>query len=199
MFIPSVKRRSHAHYFAAGPKNTFAYAPDLGLDEVVIYRFDKDTAKLTPAGEANLEGGAGPRHMKFSKDGQFGYVLNELNLTVTTFRYDEKDGSLSEVATISTVPEGTDIKELSCAEIRVHPNGKFVYSSQRDLRTRKDDSEMGRNSLSVYRVSQEGTLQRVQTHFGGSENSPQLQSRSDRQVVAGGWSGFAGCAGLCGR
>ena len=164
---PSRQTRSHAHYFAAGPKNDFAYVPDLGLDEVVIYRFDEDTAELTSAGAAKLPGGSGPRHMKFSKDGQFAYVLNELNITVTTFRYNEEDGSLTEVATISAVPEETDKENFSCAEIRVHPNGKFVYTSQRDLRTKKDKSTLGRNSLSVYRVSQEGTLQRVQTISAG--------------------------------
>lgn len=165
--IPSRQSSSHAHYFAAGPKNQFAYVPDLGLDKVVIYRFDSETAKLTASGAGELAGGAGPRHMKFSKDGQFAYVLNELNLTMTTFRYDEKDGSLSEVATISTVPEGTDKEQMSCAEIVVHPSGKFVYSSQRDLRTRGDKSEVGRNSLSVYRVTEEGALQRTQTISAG--------------------------------
>ena len=164
---PKRQTRSHAHYIAAGPKNAFAYVPDLGLDEVKIYRFEEDTAKLIPEGEAKLAGGAGPRHMKFSKDGKFAYVLNELNITVTTFSYNEEDGTLSEVATISAVPEGTGKEELSCAEIRVHPNGKFVYTSQRDLRTRGSESALGRNSISVYRVSEEGIIQRVQTISAG--------------------------------
>ncbi|MGJ8725459.1 MAG: lactonase family protein [Roseibacillus sp.] len=165
--LPGRQSASHAHYFSAGPKNQFAYVPDLGLDKVVIYRFDDASAELTAAGAAELEGGAGPRHMKFSKDGKFAYVLNELNITVTTFRYNEEDGSLSEGATISAVPEGTDKEKLSCAEIVVHPNGKFVYTSQRDLQTRGENSPVGRNSLSVYRVSQEGTIQRIQTISAG--------------------------------
>ena len=165
--IASRQSSPHAHYFATGPKNKFAYAPDLGLDEVVIYRFDSETAELTASGAGKLEGGAGPRHMKFSKDGQFAHVLNELNLTVTTFRYDEKDGSLSEVATISAVPEDVSKEKMSCAEIVVHPSGQFVYTSQRDLETRGEGSPMGRNSLSVYRVTEEGTLQRIQTVSAG--------------------------------
>ena len=164
---PTRQKASHAHYFAAGPKNNFAYVPDLGLDQVVIYRFDGTTGELTPAGAGKLAGGAGPRHMKFSKDGKFAYVLNELNITVTTFRYDESDGSLTEVTTISAVPEGTDKDRLSCAEIVVHPSGQFIYTSQRDLRTRGDDSPIGRNSLSVYRVGEEGTIQRTQTISAG--------------------------------
>lgn len=164
---PTRQKGSHAHYFAAGPQNKFAYAPDLGLDQVVIYRFDPDTAELTPAGAGQLAPGAGPRHMKFSQDGKFAYVLNELNITVTTFRYDAEDGSLEEVATISAVPEGTDKEQLSCAEIVVHPSGKFLYTSQRDLRTRGEGSPLARNSLSLFRISREGTIQRTQTISAG--------------------------------
>lgn len=164
---PSRQKGSHAHYFAAGPKNKFAYVPDLGLDKVVIYGFDDASAELTAAGAAEVAGGAGPRHMKFSKDGKFAYVLNELNISVTTFSYNQEDGSLSEVATISAVPEGTDKEKLSCAEIVVHPNGKFVYTSQRDLNTRNDGSPLGRNSLSVYRVARDGGIQRIQTISAG--------------------------------
>ena len=158
---------SHAHYFTAGPKNRFAYAPDLGLDQVLIYRFEEESARLAPVGAAELAAGSGPRHMKFSQDGKFAYVLNELNLTVTTFSYNEEDGLLTEVETVSVVPEGSDKMRMSCAQIVVHPNGKFVYSSQRDLRTNKDASSLGRNSLSVYRVTEKGALQRVQTVSAG--------------------------------
>lgn len=165
--LPKRQERPHAHYFAAGPSNVFAYAPDLGMDQVVIYRFDSESAELTPAGAGVLEGGSGPRHMKFSKDGRFAYVLNELNLTVTVFAYDSGDGSLTEVETISTVPEETEKEKMSCAEIVVHPNGKFVYTSQRDLKTRGEGSPLGRNSLSVYRVTEKGTLQRIQTLSAG--------------------------------
>lgn len=164
--LPSRQSSSHAHYMAAGPKNKFAYVPDLGLDKVLIYSFE-ESAELTAAGAGVVAGGAGPRHMKFSKDGQFAYVLNELNITVTTFRYDSESGSLTEVATVSAVPEDTDIKRLSCAEIVVHPNGKFVYTSQRDLNARDEKDGLGRNSLSVYRVTDEGVLQRIQTISAG--------------------------------
>lgn len=153
----------HAHNCTVGPQNKFAYVPDLGLDAVKIYRFDQKSAELTAAGEAPVAPGGGPRHMKFSKDGRFAYVLNELNLTVTTFEYNAESGLLTAVDSVSTVAEGTDPAKMSCAEIRVHPNGKFVYTSQRDLNTRGADKALGRNSLSVYRVTGEGTLQRVQT------------------------------------
>lgn len=165
--VPGRQSGPHAHYFAAGPQNKFAYVPDLGLDKVLIYQFDAKSAKLTPAGAGVVAGGAGPRHMKFSHDGKFAYVLNELNLTVTTFEYDAESGALTEVATISTVAEGTEKEKMSCAEIVVHPSGKFVYSSQRDLRTNGEGSGLGRNSLSVYRVNEKGVLQRTQTISAG--------------------------------
>lgn len=166
---PKRQTGPHAHSFIAGPRNQFAYVPDLGLDKVLIYRFDPATAQLTAAGAGLLEAGAGPRHMKFSRDGKFAYVLNELSLSVTTFAYSKKDGSLQEVATVSVMPEGTDGAEMSCAEIRVHPNGRFVYTSQRDLRTRATNYRegLGRNSVSVFRVTGEGTLQRTQTISAG--------------------------------
>lgn len=166
---PQRQSGPHAHSFIAGPENQFAYVPDLGLDKVLIYRFDPATAQLTAAGAGLLEAGAGPRHMKFSRDGKFAYVLNELSLSVTTFAYSKKDGSLKEVATVSVMPEDADGAEMSCAEIRVHPNGRFVYTSQRDLRTRaaNDREGLGRNSLTVFRVTGEGTLQRTQTISAG--------------------------------
>lgn len=166
---PQRQTGPHAHYFAVGPQNQFAYAPDLGLDKVLIYRFDPATAQLTAAGAGLLEAGAGPRHMKFSQDGKFAHVLNELSLSVTTFSYSKKDGSLKELATVSVMPEGTDGADMSCAEIKVHPNGRFVYTSQRDLRTRgaKQRKGLGRNSISVFRVTGEGLLQRTQTISAG--------------------------------
>ncbi|MFC0019112.1 lactonase family protein [Roseibacillus persicicus] len=164
---PQRQKEAHAHYFAAGPHNQFAYVPDLGLDKVLIYRFEPETAALTAAGAGLTEAGAGPRHMKFSLDGKFAYVLNELNLTVTTFKHEKESGGLTALGTVSTMPEEAEKEKMSCAEIRVHPNGKFVYTSQRDLRTNPEGSPLGRNSISVYRVTREGTLQRVQTISAG--------------------------------
>ena len=166
---PRRQKAPHAHYFTAGPKNQFAYVPDLGIDQVKIYRLDAETAELTPAGAGQLEGGAGPRHMKFSADGQFAYVLNELSLSVTTFAIGQEDGSMTAVDTVSVLPEDGDGEKVTCAEIRVHPNGRFVYTSQRDLRTKPSDYEggIGRNSLSVFQVTEEGTLERIQTISAG--------------------------------
>ena len=167
--VHSRQKGPHAHYFGVGPQNQYAYSPDLGLDKVLIYRFDPESAKLTAAGAGLLEAGAGPRHMKFSKDGQFAFVLNELSLTVTSFAYDKEDGSLTSIGSVPVMPAEEDRERVTCAEILVHPNGRFVYTSQRDLRTGsdKDIENLGRNSISVFSINEDGTLEHVQTISAG--------------------------------
>ena len=71
--------------------------------------------------------------MKFHPSGKFAFVLNEISLSVTTFRYDAEQGTLTAIETVPTVPEDQKAKEqtVSCSEIRVHPNGRFVYAANR--------------------------------------------------------------------
>lgn len=130
----------HAHYVSASPDNRFVLAADLGIDKVMIYRFGE--GKLTPNDPpfAALAPGAGPRHFAFSPNGKFLYVTNELNSTVTAFAWDGRSGKATELQTISTLP--SDWKEWnSTAEILVHPNGKFLYVSNR-----------GRNSIALFAI-----------------------------------------------
>jgi 6-phosphogluconolactonase len=112
--------------------NRYLFVPDLGLDKVMIYRFDDRSGKLTANGESSvsLKPGAGPRHFKFHVTGKWGYVINELDSTVTSFTYDNSLGALKEVQTISTLPADFSGKN-SCAEIEVAPSGNFVYGSNR--------------------------------------------------------------------
>jgi 6-phosphogluconolactonase len=159
---PQRQKQPRAHSFVAGPGNRFAYAADLGIDRVVIYRFDSETAQLARVGEGRLAPGAGPRHFKFSASGKQLYVLNELDLTVTVFDRDIESGMLSEKATVSVLPEETRREGISCSEIRVHPSGDFVVTAQRDLETNAKDT-LGRNSLSVFRVTDDGSLKRLAT------------------------------------
>lgn len=146
----------HAHSMYSGPNNRFAYAPDLGIDQVKFYAFGKD-GKLTDKGGFKTPAGAGPRHMKFGRSGDFAYVLNELSLTVSVFARDKKSGQLTIMETVSVFPEGTDGAEMSCSEIRVSSDGRFLYTGNRDLRNEK------RDSVSVLAVSDDGTLKHVQT------------------------------------
>lgn len=122
----------HAHQILPDPANRLALVCDLGLDKVLLYRLSPDTAKLTahePA-FASVATGAGPRHLAFHPDGRAVYVINEMALTMTAFSYDAKRGSLTEMQTISTLP-GDRTAKGSCAEVEVHPSGKFLYGSNR--------------------------------------------------------------------
>jgi 6-phosphogluconolactonase len=131
--VPGRQDASHAHWSGRSPDNRFAFVPDLGLDKVVIYEFDAAGSRLTPHGYGELPAGSGPRHMKFHPNGKWAYVLNEISLTITLFMYDAEKGVMTPVETVATVPDELKAKEktVSAAEIRIHPNGKFVYSSNR--------------------------------------------------------------------
>ena len=121
----------HAHSINLDPANKFAFAADLGLDKVLIYRFDGAKGTLTandpPAGV--VAPGSGPRHFAFHPSGKYAFVNNEMTSSVTSFAYDPVRGSLTEIQTLSTLPEPTPGN--STAETVVHPSGKFVYVSNR--------------------------------------------------------------------
>jgi 6-phosphogluconolactonase len=115
------------------PNNRFALAADLGLDKILIYRLDLEAGKLTPNPEqpwARVKAGAGPRHLAFHPNGRFVYVINELDSTMTAFAYDGDRGTLKEIQTLSTLPEEFQGRS-HCADVHVHPSGKFVYGSNR--------------------------------------------------------------------
>ncbi len=128
----SRQKAPHAHSILPSPDNRFVMAADLGCDKLFVYRFDANAGSLTPhePAYAELKPGAGPRHFDFHPNGQFVYVINELDLTVTAFRYDADAGRLEEIHTLSTLP-GEIQPGYSCAQIRVHPSGKFLYGSNR--------------------------------------------------------------------
>lgn len=127
------EKKSHAHWSGFSPDNRFALFPDLGLDKIVIYKHNADTASIVPHGAGSVPAGSGPRHMKFHPNGKWVYVLNEHTVTVTHFDYDAKSGELTERRTIPAVPKSELDKEVtySGSEIRIHPSGKFVYSANR--------------------------------------------------------------------
>ncbi|MDF7823836.1 lactonase family protein [Pontiellaceae bacterium B12227] len=147
---PERQKKPYAHSILTNPDNTYAYAADLGIDKIMIYKLNPDEGTLTPAGEAVVPGGSmGPRHMKWNDKGTILYLLNELDLSVSIFKA-APEGQLEFVKTESTLPEGYDKSEMTCAEIRIHPNGKFVYASNRDL------SEKGRDSITIFTRFEQG-------------------------------------------
>ena len=143
MADPKRQRRPHPHWVGTSPDNRFVFVPDLGLDQVVIYRLDAEHARLIPHGKAALPAGAGPRHMKFHPSGKWIYVLNELDLTLAVFDYDASDGTMHLMQVLPTVPKEEVIRERfpTCSEVRVHPSGRFVYAANR-----------GHDTITVFRV-----------------------------------------------
>lgn len=133
----------HAHSVNFDATGRFAIAADLGIDKLLIYKLDPATSELSPHDPPAFElpPGAGPRHFSFHPSGDFAYVINELDMTVTAMKWDADAGTLTELQQISTLPpEGFEGKQ-STAEVVVHPSGKFVYGSNR-----------GPDTLVIYRV-----------------------------------------------
>ena len=170
----------HAHSIYAGPDNKFAYAPDLGIDQVKFYAFDAK-GRLTDKGGFKLPPGAGPRHMKFGKDGSRAYVLNELSLTVTAFEREKTSGKLVAGKAVSVFPEGVSGDQMSCSEIRVSQDGKFIYTANRDL------TDQGRDSVSLLAIGDDGSLKLVEATPAGVwiPRNINLSPSGDWLLVAG--------------
>ena len=135
----------HAHSTTFTPDNRFAIVADLGIDQLVIYKFDAENGQLTPHGHAQTRPGAGPRHLAFHPDGLYVSVANELDNTVSTYAYNSDKGNLIEQQTLDTVP--TDVSENSVADIHITPSGKYLIISNR-----------GHDSLAHYGIGADGQL-----------------------------------------
>jgi 6-phosphogluconolactonase len=143
----------HAHSINLSADNRFAIAADLGLDELLVYRFDADrgTLQANDPPFAKVNPGAGPRHFVFHPSGRFAYVISEIQCTITAFAFDAAHGTLRQLQTLSTLPQGF-AGQNDDAEVRVHPSGKFVYGSNR-----------GHDSIALFAVDPErGTLRLVE-------------------------------------
>jgi 6-phosphogluconolactonase len=150
---PQRQQAPHAHSVIVAPDNRFAFVADLGIDRIMVYRYDDRTGALTPGDPpaATLAPGAGPRHFTFHPDARRAYVINELDSTVSAFDYEPRTGALGPVQTVSTLPAGYD-GQNSCADIHVHPSGRFLYGSNR-----------GHDSIVVYAIAPgTGSLSLVQ-------------------------------------
>ena len=138
----------HAHWVQTTADNRFAIVVDLGLDQVLVYKFDAANGTLTPNDPpyVKIKAGSGPRHLVFSANEKYAYVASELASTVTALKYDAKKGTFKEFQTLSTLPPGLSGRN-DVAEIALHPSGRFLYVSNR-----------GNDSLAIYDVAGNGTL-----------------------------------------
>ncbi len=138
------QKRPHPHWAGVDPDNRFLFIPDLGIDRVEIYRINQETHRLEPHASGKLAPGSGPRHMKFSADGRFAYVLNELAMTLTVFDYDGSKGTLIPIQTVETLPKELWELRNTASEVRIHPSGRFLYAGNR-----------GHDTIAAFSVDQE--------------------------------------------
>ncbi len=141
------KRRQegpHAHSINMSADNRFAIVADLGQDKIFVYKFDASKGTITPNDPpyASVMPGGGPRHFAFHPKGKYAYAINEMGSKVTAFNWDAAAGKLTEIQSITTLP--ADFKGNSTtADVQVHPNGKFVYGSNR-----------GHDSIAAFKLDQ---------------------------------------------
>ena len=160
--IKEQQKGPHAHCIILDTAERYALAADLGIDKVMIYRFDPMTAKLTPGKQpsAELQQGAGPRHLTLHPNGKYLYVINELDSTMTAFQYNGTNGTLTHIETVSTLP--SDFSGVSyCADVHVSPSGKFLYGSNR-----------GHNSIVVFEIDQRSGKLKALEHVSTEGNWP---------------------------
>lgn len=141
----------HAHSIRTEPSNRFAYAGNLGTDKVLQYRLNAQTGELSPIGSGSVSVAekTGPRHLAFSPDGKFLYVVGEMSGTVTAFSIDQSSGALTRIAAANGIPErlklahgeirdarNNDLKDdptprIWAADLRMSPDGKLLLMSER--------------------------------------------------------------------
>lgn len=122
----------HPHCALASPDNRFVLVADLGIDRIVVYRFDAETGALAPAEPpyVQLAPGGGPRHLAFHPSARFLYVTDELASSVTALAWDGAMGALAPLHTVSALPPG-DWPGNTCSDIAISPDGRFLYAANR--------------------------------------------------------------------
>jgi 6-phosphogluconolactonase len=139
---PQRQTKPYAHWIRTDPTNKFGLVADLGTDQIVIYRFDARTGKLTPNDppSTHVAAGMGPRHLAFHPGSRWVYGIAELGNEVMAFHWDAALGTLTQFQSVKTLADGFTGPNTA-AEISVHTNGKFLYASNR-----------GEDSIVVYAI-----------------------------------------------
>ena len=145
---PKRQKGPFAHCIIASPDNRFAYAADLGIDQVLAYRLDASAAKLSPNQQpfVRTPPGSGPRHLIFHPNGKHLYAINELKNTITLFDDIADSGMLIERQTISTLPDDFDGTSY-CADVKITPDGRFLYGTNR-----------GHDTIAAFSIGDDGRL-----------------------------------------
>jgi 6-phosphogluconolactonase len=136
--------------------------PDLGIDKLMVYRFDTNLGKLEPHDPPWLEvhPGAGPRQLVLHPQGGYAYLINELDSTVMVLQCELEKGILRSIQTVSTLPPGFG-GASTCAEVQISPSGKFLYGSNR-----------GHDSIALYAVDEQEGILALTGHEGTRGRTP---------------------------
>jgi 6-phosphogluconolactonase len=134
---------AHPHSIYTDPSDQYVVVPDLGLDQIVVYKLDREQGKLQPHDQVRLSPGSGPRHLAFHPKLDYAYVIQELSSTLTVMAYDKAAGKLEPIQEVGTLPEGYDGPVNSCAEVQISPCGSYLYGSNR-----------GHDSIVVFAIDQ---------------------------------------------
>jgi len=162
----AIQMEPHPHWIGPSPDNRFVVVSDLGTDKVLIFRFDASTGMLSPPEprSASVYPGGGPRHFTFDPAGNFGYQLSEMSGTVDVFAWNPAQGTLTTVQRAQTVPHDFFGSNHS-AEIEIHPNGKFLYESNRRTLS---ETVRAPDTIGVFAIdSEKGTLTPVEQSLTG--------------------------------
>ncbi|HEY1930502.1 MAG TPA: lactonase family protein [Acetobacteraceae bacterium] len=145
---PVQQTASHPHAVIFDPSHRFVIVPDKGFDCTFVFRFDATTSRIEPTAQGCIAArpGAAPRHCVFHPSQPILYVNNELDSTVTVFRWDSTTGALTEAQVAGTLPQGHTGKNTT-AEIAVAPDGRFLYISNR-----------GHDSIARFAIAGDGRL-----------------------------------------
>jgi 6-phosphogluconolactonase len=149
----------HAHAAEFSPDNRFVIVADLGLDQLLVYRFDEARGTLGSDPQiVRAVPGAGPRHLVFDATGRHLYVINEMQSSVVAYAYDAANGALGELQIVSALPKGFP-RTSEAAEIEMHSSGKFLFASNR-----------GDDSIAVFAINpKDGTLTPVEIDSTGGK------------------------------
>lgn len=152
----------HPHSIVQDPAHRFVLVPDCGLDKIFVYRLDLERGTLTPNAPpwVELRPASGPRHLAWHPNGTILYAINERGSTITAFTYDVGQGILSEIQTISTLPEDFTGRN-ACADIHIDQAGRYLYGSNR-----------GHNSIAIFGIDDATGELQPQGHISTAGRTP---------------------------
>lgn len=178
---PQRQTQSFAHSIYPDPDNQFFYGCDLGSDNISCLQWNNKTLSLSTLPSMKIKPGAGPRHLIFSAEGNFLYVCNELDCTVTAFVCNKEKGTLAEIQNKPLLPEGTNTTGFLAAEIAIHPSGRWLYASTRD------STNAGRDVITIFSIALSGQLSCVD-YMAAQVKQPRsfaIDSTGQWMIVAG--------------